>query len=89
MKKKSIILSVVIGILLGIIVIRPIWKSIHALDNDHGDTSWLDFMKTSFVEVFSLEHLDETLWSAVFGIALSVLVFMIKARRVKRKGEPL
>ena len=89
MKKKSIVLAVVIGILLGVVVIRPIWKSIHALDSDHGDTSWLDFMKTSFVEVFSMEHLDETLWSAVFGIALSVLVFMIMARRVKRKGEPL
>ena len=89
MKKKSIILTVVIGILLGIIVFRPIWKSIHALDSDHGDTSWVDFMKTSFVEVFSLEHLDETLWSAVFGIALSALFFMIKARRIKRTGEHL
>ena len=86
MKKKSVILSMVIGILLGIIVIRPIWKSIHALDNDHGDTSWLDFMKTSFVEVFSLEHLDETLWSVVFGIGLCILFFMINARRVKKSG---
>lgn len=86
MKKRSIILSVVIGILLGIIVLRPIWKSIHALDSDHGDTSWLDFMKTSFVEVFSMEHLDETLWSAVFGIALCILLFMINARRVKKSS---
>lgn len=89
MKKKSIILTVVIGILLGIIVIRPAWKSIHSLDSAHGDTSWLDFMKTSFVEVFSLEHLDETLWSVVFGIALAVLFFMIKARRTKKTREHL
>lgn len=84
MKKKSIILSVVIGILLGIIVIRPIWKSIHALDSAHGDTSWADFIKTSFVEVFSLEHPDETLWSVVSGIALTTLFFMIRARRTKK-----
>ena len=87
MKKKSIILTVLTGILLGIIVFRPIWKSIHALDSDHGETSWLDFMKASFVEVFSMEHLDETLFSILFGVTLCVLVLMIKARRTKKSRE--
>lgn len=86
MKKKSIILSAVIGILLGIIVIRPIWKTIHAFDSTHGDTSWADFMITSFVEVFALEHLDETLWSVLFGVILCILFAMIRTRRSKKTG---
>ena len=89
MKKKSIILTVIIGIMLGIIVIRPIWKSVHAFDSAHGDTSWVDFMVTSFVEVFSFEHFDETLWSVLFGVTVSILFLMIKVRRTKKSGEGL
>lgn len=88
MNRKSVTVAMVTGFLLGIVVIRPMWKVIHAFDSSHGDTSWFDFIKISFVEVFSFVDLDETLFSILFGVIICILVLMIRAQRIKKTGNP-
>ncbi len=86
MNKRSLTLAVIIGIALGILVLHPIWVSLHAFDGMHDDnTSWLDFVALSYQEVFSFKDLVHSILSILAGIVLSVFVLMLRARKKTKK----
>ncbi len=86
MNKRSLTLAVIIGIALGILVLHPIWVSLHAFDGMHDDnTSWLDFVALSYQEVFSFKDLGHSILSILAGIVLSVFVLMLRARKKTKK----
>jgi len=81
MNKKSITLAVIIGIALGMFVIRPLIMSFHAFDEHAGDTSWLDYLGNSYAHVLSFKDFGLTLLSIFSGILSVVLIVMIKSRK--------
>ena len=82
MNKKSLTLAAIIGIALGILVLHPLWVSLHAFDGLHSDNeSWLNFVSLAYKEVFSFNDLGHLFMSIATGIILSVFVLMLKARK--------
>lgn len=85
MNKKSLTRAVILGIILGLIVLHPLWVSVHAFDGQHGDSSWMDFISQSYNEALSFDDMEHTLLSVVAGILMSIFVTMIVARKKKKK----
>jgi uncharacterized membrane protein YadS len=87
MNKKSLIYAAIIGIALGILVLHPLWVSLHAFDGLHGeDSSWLDFAIVAYKKAFTFEHLLHVFLSVLTGILISILVLMFKVRRTHKSG---
>jgi predicted small secreted protein len=81
MNKKSFTRAVIIGIALGVLVLHPLWVSVHAFDGQHEDSSWLDFVVLAYRQSLSFKDIGHTFLSVVAGILVSVFVLMIKARK--------
>jgi uncharacterized membrane protein YadS len=85
MNKKSLIYATVIGIALGILVLHPLWVSLHAFDGLHGeDNSWLDFAMIAYKKAFTFEHLLHVFLSVLTGILIAFLVLMLKVRKAHK-----
>lgn len=81
MNKKSFTRAVIIGIVLGMLVLHPLWVSVHAFDAQHENSSWLDFVVMAYRQSLSLKDIGHTFLSVVAGILVSVFVLMRKARK--------
>jgi hypothetical protein len=86
MNKKSLIYATVLGIALGILVLHPLWVSLHAFDGLHGeDSSWLDFALVAYKKAFTFEHWLHVFLSVLTGILIAFLVLMLKVRKAHQK----
>ncbi len=81
MKKKSILIAVITGILLGIFVIRPLTMFVHFFDEHNVGTSWLNYLGNCYLEILSFKDFGNTFFSMLGGIMVCMLVVMIKARK--------
>jgi len=87
MNKRSITIATIVGIALGILVLHPLWVSLHAFDGMHGeDNSWLDFAIIAYKKAFTFEHFLHVFLSVLTGILLSILVLMFKVRKTHKKA---
>ncbi len=88
MNRKSLTLAVVIGIAFGILVLHPLWVSLHAFDGLHEeDSSWLGFVLLAYKKAFTFEHLLHVVLSVFTGILVSVLVLMMRVRKKYRNNR--
>ena len=88
MNKKSLTYAVIIGIALGILVLHPLWVSLHAFDGLHDeDSTWLGFVILAYKKAFTFDHLLHVFLSVVTGILISILVLMMQVRRKHRNGK--
>lgn len=85
MNKKSISKAVIVGILLGVFVIRPLTMFPHFFDEHTAGTSWLGFLGNSYLEILSFKNFVNTLFSILGGVMVCMLVVMIKGR--KKRGD--
>ncbi|MBN8577963.1 MAG: hypothetical protein J0L66_13545 [Cytophagales bacterium] len=81
MKKKSILIAIIVGILLGVLVIRPLTMFTHFFDEHTAGTSWLDYLGNSYLEILTFKDFGNTFFSILGGIMICMLVVMIKARK--------
>ncbi len=81
MNKKSIALAAIIGIALGIFVVRPLSTLTHFSDPHVGDVSLYDYLANAYGAIFSFTDVGPTLLSIFGGIMAAVLVVMIKDRK--------
>jgi|GEM_PF-4511998 len=94
MDKKSVIIAIVLGAILGIFILHPLWMSIHAVDGQHDtDISWLDFVVQAYRSTFTFKELGATLLSIFVGTTISIFVLMFNKRKgrkfLNKKNEPL
>ena len=88
MNKKSLTYAVIIGIALGILVLHPLWVSLHAFNGLHDeDSTWLGFVILAYKKAFTFDHLLHVFLSVVTGILISILVLMMQVRRKHRNGK--
>jgi len=86
MNKKSLIRALIAGVALGILVLHPLWVSIHAYDGQHGEnSSWLGFVVQAYREVFTFQDIGHVVISILAGISISVFMVMITARTKQKK----
>ncbi len=86
MNKKLLVRAAVLGTALGILVLHPLWVSMHAFDGMHGeDYSWLDFAMVAYTEVFEFEHLLHPFVAIFAGLLLAFLVLITRVRQSQRK----
>jgi len=80
---KSYLISVLLGLIAGLMFIRPLMTSSHAFDDHADDTS-----KTSLgmITMFDSNNLEGTVQAAVLGVA--VLVFLnFYLRKMGRRSK--
>lgn len=79
-KVKSFLISIVIGAILGIILIRPLMVSSHAFD---------DHEKTSINQnIFAAPNLGQTMQAMFFGVLICVFLnFWLQRRIAKSKDD--
>lgn len=85
MKTKSITQAVIIGIVLGVLVIRPLSTLPHLFDPHADDVSWSGYLADVYGQIFSFNDVGPTLLSVLAGIVVTVFVVMIRAR--KNRGQ--
>lgn len=88
MNKKSLIYATVLGIALGILVLHPLWVSLHALDGQHSeDGSVLNFMAVAYKQAFTFDDLGHTLISVFAGVLIAVLVLTMRDRKKRSRSN--
>ena len=86
MSKKSFIRALVIGVLIGTLVLHPLWVSLHAFDGLHSeDASWLNFVAEAYQEVFSFNDIVHLSISIFVGFAISLFVIMFRVQQKQKK----
>ena len=87
MNKKSLIYATILGIALGILVLHPLWVSLHAFDGQHSeDGSALKFMAVAYKQAFTFNDLGHTMIAVFAGVLLAVLVLTMRDR--KKRSRP-
>jgi hypothetical protein len=86
MNKKSLIYATVIGITLGILVLHPLWVSLHVFDGQHSEnSSAMEFMTVAYKQAFTFDDLGHTLISVFAGVILAVLVLTMRDRKKRSR----
>jgi hypothetical protein len=88
MNKKSFISALVIGVIVGTLVLHPLWVSLHAFDGLHSEgASWLNFVAEAYREAFSFNDLLHLSISIFVGFTISVLAIMFRAQQNQKKRD--
>ena len=86
MNKRLFISALVIGVVVGTLVLHPLWVSLHTFDGMHTeDNSWLGFVIQAYREVFSFNDILHLSISVFVGFILSLFVMMFRTQRKKRE----
>ncbi|HNP19758.1 MAG TPA: hypothetical protein PKL31_15070 [Fulvivirga sp.] len=87
MNKQSIILALVIGTMVGILVLNPLWISIHAFDGLHNNSdSFVDIVIMAYKQTLTTDDLWHKTLFVFVGILLSFFYLMLDTRNTKKKN---